>query len=173
MISGKGRHGKDSTADILMKKLEGKSTKVAIARDLKLICSEYLGWDGIKSEDGREMLQQIGTDKIRKEMKWDAFHVHRTYETIKIIEDYFDYIFVCDVRFKNEIHYLSAMFPEKVVSIKVNRLNFKSPLTLEQQQHESETNLDDFDKFDYYISSHSGLDNLEQAIDNILQGILY
>jgi len=71
--------------------------------------------------------------------------------------------FVPDTRRKNEIYYLQAMFPDKVTTIRVERLGFKSPLTEEQLKHISETDLDNF-KFDYYIKSESGLDNLENEI---------
>jgi hypothetical protein len=169
LISAKAQHGKDSTADILAKHLNGISTKVPIARDLKLICREYLNWDGNKGDKGREILQKTGTEKIRGEFKWDTFHVHRAFETIKIIEDSYDYIFVPDARFKNEVYYLQAMFPDKVTTIRVERLNYKSPLTKEQQKHISETDLDKF-KFDYYIKSESGLDNLESEISRVIFG---
>ena len=46
---------------------------------------------------------------------------------------------------KNEIEFSDKW---KVTTIRVNRLNFESPLTEEQQNHCSETELDDFD-FDY------------------------
>jgi hypothetical protein len=165
LISAKAQNGKDSTSDIMMKYLDGKSTKVSLARDLKSICQEYLGWDGSKNELGREILQKTGTDKIRKEFGWEVFHAHRVYETIKIIEDAYDYIFVPDTRFRNEVFYLQAMFPDKVTTIRVKRNNFISPLTKEQQIHISETDLDDF-KFDYYIKSDSGLNNLEKVVLN-------
>jgi hypothetical protein len=162
-ISGKGRNGKDCTADIMMKILQGKSTKVSLARDLKYICKDYLGWDGTKDGENRNILIDVGTKKIRNEFGWSTFHVHRAYETIKIIEDAYDYIYIPDCRFVNEIRYLQAMFPNLLTTIRVERLNFESPLTLEQQQSETETSLDNF-TFDYYIKSESGLDNLEKEI---------
>ena len=157
-----------------MSKLQGKSIKVPLAGDLKSICKNYLGWDGTKSEEGRQILQQIGTDKIRNEMHWDTFHAERVAQTVKIIQDYYSYIFVPDLRFRNELHYLSAMFPNDVISIRINRLNYKSPLTESQLLHESECDLDGYiNKFDYYIESESGLDNLEREIDKTFKGILY
>jgi hypothetical protein len=170
LISGHAQNGKDETADIIIKHLEGKCTKVSLARDLKAICQEYLGWDGSKNELGREILQKTGTEKIRQKLGWEVFHAHRVYETIKIIEDAYDYIFVPDTRFKNEVFYLQAMFPSKVTTIRAERLNFKSPLTKEQQLHVSETDLDNF-KFDYIIRSKSGLDNLEKEVLKTIFGI--
>jgi hypothetical protein len=73
-----------------------------------------------------------------------------------------DYVLIPDTRFHNE----ASLF-NNAITVRVNRLNFKSPLTEEQQNHSSETDLDDFD-FDYYIDSESGLDNLQKEVDKLL-----
>lgn len=174
IISAKAENGKDATADILMSKLQGKSCKVALARDLKSICMEYLGWDGQKDEIGRQILQQTGTDEIRDNLGWDTFHAERVAQIVKIIQKHYEYIFVTDLRFRNELHYLSAMFPDEVVSIRVCRLGHISKLNEEQLIHKSECDLDNYiKKFDYYIESENGLDNLEKQIDKTFKGILY
>jgi TFIIF-interacting CTD phosphatase-like protein len=59
------------------------------------------------------------------------------------------------------------MFPDKVTTIRVERLNYSSPLTLEQLNHISETDLDNFD-FDYYVIADNGLDKLEAEVKKIL-----
>ena len=163
LISGKAQNGKDSTADIMMKYLDGKSIKIPFAKYLKIICKDYFNWSGEKDEIGREILQKTGTELIRDKLGWQNFHANRVYEDIKIAGEAYDYFFVPDTRRKNEIYYLQAMFPDKVTTIRVERLGFKSPLTEEQLKHISETDLDNF-KFDYYIKSESGLDNLENEI---------
>lgn len=163
LISGKAQNGKDSTADIMMKYLDGKSIKIPFAKYLKIICKDYFNWSGEKDEIGREILQKTGTELIRDKLGWQNFHANRVYEDIKIAGEAYDYFFVPDTRRKNEIYYLQAMFPDKVTTIRVERLGFKSPLTEEQLKHISETDLNNF-KFDYYIKSESGLDNLENEI---------
>jgi hypothetical protein len=167
LIAGKAQNGKDSTADILIKHLNGKSKRLALADYLKLICKNYFEWSGEKDDKGRSILQFVGTDLIRDKLGWQEFHVERICEDIKIAENEFDYFLVPDVRRKNEIYYTQAMFPDKVTTIRVERLKFKSPLTKEQQKHISETDLDNF-KFDYYIKSESGLDNLEGEILRVI-----
>ncbi len=167
LISGKAQNGKDSTADILIEQLKGRSIKLSYADYLKIICMKYFGWNGEKDEKGRSILQFVGTDLIRDELGMENFHVNRVCEDIKIAEKQFDYFFIPDARRKNEIYFTQAMFPDLVTTIRVERLNYKSPLTLKQQQHISETDLDKF-KFDYYVSSRSGLDSLEREIERLV-----
>lgn len=163
LISARAREGKDSTADIMMKYLDGKCIKVSFADYLKTIAIKYFNWDGDKGEQGRTLLQFVGTDLIRDKLGWQNFHVNRIAEDIKIAENEFDYFLIPDTRRKNELYFMQAMYPDKVTSIRIERLNFKSPLTKEQQLHISETDLDNFN-FDFNIKSESGLDNLEREI---------
>lgn len=171
LISGRAQNGKDSLADILIKKLNGKSIKIAMADYLKFMATKYYGWDGNKDEKGRSLLQWLGTDKIREELGWETFHVERVCQDIKIIENEYDYVFIPDVRFKNEMYYTQAMFPDKTTSINIYRLNFESSLTKEQQLHRSEIELADF-TFDYCIYSENGLDKLEKAVDKVLGDLI-
>ena len=71
-----------------------------------------------------------------------------------------------DCRFVNELDSYDEDWD--TITVRVNRLNFKSPLTLEQQNHISETALDTYN-FDYVIESESGLDNLEKEVDKFLE----
>jgi hypothetical protein len=167
LIAGKAQNGKDSTADILMKHLNGKSKRLSFANYLKIICKDLFEWNGEKDDKGRSTLQFVGTDLIRDKLGWQEFHVNRICEDIKIAENEYDYFLIPDARRKNEIYYTQAMFPDKVTTIRVERFGFKSPLTKEQQKHISETDLDNF-KFDYYIKSESGLDNLENEILEVI-----
>ena len=167
LISAKARHGKDTTADLMMKKLNGKSVKIAMADYLKYIAQRYYGWDGKKDEAGRQILQRLGTDRIREQLNFDTFHVERVCQDIKIIEDRYDYVFIPDVRFKNEVYYTQAKFPYNTTTIHIERLGFESPLTEEQQHHRSENDLNGF-TYDYEIKSESGLDKLEEQIDLVL-----
>ena len=165
LISGEAFNGKDTLADILMKKLKGKSAKMSFAGYLKDIARKYYGWDGTKDDYGRCLLQYLGTERIREELGWEDFHVRRVCEDIKIIENDYDYILIPDARFRNEIYYTKSQFPDDVTSIHIERLNYKSPLTREQQNHKSENDLINFTGFDYEIKNEEGLDNLEKEAD--------
>ena len=58
-ISGLARSGKDTLADIL---LDFGYRKDHFAADLKRIATTHMGWDGLKDERGRVLLQQLGTE---------------------------------------------------------------------------------------------------------------
>ena len=167
LLSGLAQNGKDSVADIMMEKLDGKSIKIAMADYLKFMAKKYYNWDGEKNQKGRTILQQLGTERIREELNLNTFHVERVCQDIEVIENRFDYVFIPDVRFKNEVYYTKAKFPYNTTTIHVKRLDFESPLTEEQQNHRSERDLDGFE-FDYNIKSGNGLDTLEEQIDLVL-----
>lgn len=171
LISGKARAGKDSFADILTYYLKGKSIKLSYANYLKYICEKYFGWDGQKDENGRNILQKTGTDLIRDKLGWQNFHVDRVCQDMKIAENEYDYFLIPDTRRKNEVYITQGMFPDMVTTVRVERVDFISPLTIEQQNHISETDLDKF-KFDYYVRSETGLDKLEEEVARFyLEGV--
>ncbi|GAA0083017.1 nucleoside/nucleotide kinase family protein [Clostridium sp. CTA-6] len=166
IISGKARNGKDSTYEIMKKHLEfynEKCLRIAYGDYVKFIAKQYLGWNGIKDEKGRETLQELGTERVRKGLNKPDYWVDRVIDTIKIVGNEYKYIFITDARFPNEIELIKQAFPNMVQTIRVSRKDFISPLTEEQQKHISETALDDY-KFDYYIESENGLNNLETKI---------
>ena len=72
LIAGKGRHGKDTTGNIIEEYLKEKGFKVAraqISRPLKEYARYYFGWDGREETKPRDLLQQLGTEKICKVTK--------------------------------------------------------------------------------------------------------
>ena len=156
LISGKAEHGKTATAEYLQNTLEQEYSKrvliVGFADKLKFIAAKYFGWNGVKDEKGRELLQYLGTDVVRK--KDPDYWVRNVADFVKVFEDSFDYILLHDTRFINEVEYFKNI-GMNTLSIRVNRLNFKSNLTPEQLLHPSETALDNYN-FDYYINSLSG-----------------
>lgn len=177
LLSGKAQHGKDSACDILSSQLRllgFKTHKTAIAKHLKDIMKEYYNWDGAKTDEARSLLQYLGTDRIRNDLKNPFFHCERTMENIEVVQKDFHYIFVPDARFPNEAYFAKAYFPNKVIHIKVNRLDFKSPLTALQQQHHSECAMNQFRDYDHILNAKSGLKQLEYEIKkaNILEDIL-
>jgi hypothetical protein len=167
LVAGKAQHGKDSTGQILKEKLKGKTLILHNADYLKYIAKEYLNWNGIKDDKSRTLLQQLGTEKVRNGLNRPLFWVEKSCDIIDILLNDFDYFIICDCRFKNEIHFPKARFPNYVTSIRVERLNFDNGLTEEQKNHLSETDLDNF-IFDYYIKSESGLNNLEKEVDKLI-----
>lgn len=172
LVSGKAQNGKDTTAEILRSQLKADGNRVLIthyADLLKFICRNYFGWDGKKDDAGRQMLQYVGTDVIRKQNPtlWVDF--------VSMILEYFhenwDYVIIPDCRFPNEVTTMADSGFE-TIHIRVVRENFESPLTKEQQMHPSETALDDVIP-DYYISNGGTLQDLTSTITKWIKENLY
>lgn len=162
-ISGKAQNGKDTTASFLKEMLEADGYKVLIAHYadlLKYICRQFFGWDGKKDDAGRHILQYVGTDIIRE--KEPDFWVDFIVSMIELFPNDWDYVLIPDCRFPNEIDRLKAAGVD-MVHLRVVRANFKSPLSAEQQQHPSETALDNVEP-DYYIKNSGSLQDLRETI---------
>jgi len=167
-ISGKAMAGKDTTALILKEKLEAKNKKVIITHyaDLvKYVSTQFFKWNGIKDEQGRTILQKVGSDIVRTQKP--NYWVDFVKGFVEMFQDKWDYILIADCRFPNEVlSWREDGWDE--ISIRVMRTDFENSLTKEQKNHPSETALDDFE-FDYYITNPSGLDKLECAVDKFIE----
>lgn len=162
-ISGHAQHGKDTIAKMLHGFMDDcvlLSHVAHFADLLKYICATFFGWDGVKDEHGRALLQQVGTDVIRK--KNPNFWVDFIADLLQYIGEYWDYVIIPDARFPNEISRLrDAGFD--VIHVRVNRPNFDSGLTPEQLAHPSETALDGVTP-DYTIENNGTIDELNDKV---------
>ena len=155
LVSGKATHGKDEVSKLLVNYLSKykdkkkiRCIKMAYGDLLKYICKQYFGWNGEKNDQGRMLLQKVGTDICDKNNPyvWSKTLI----EIIKAIWTEFDYIIISDARFKKEITDIKKAYKNKVITVRVNRIHYISPLTKEQQNHPTETDLDNY-RFDKYI----------------------
>ncbi|NLD78844.1 MAG: hypothetical protein GX641_00700 [Mollicutes bacterium] len=172
LISGKARHGKTTSALIMKEIYESLNKKVIITRYstyIKHYAKEFFGWDGREETKPRELLQKLGTDVIRKMLGKDDFFVKRMVEDIEIMKYFFDVIIIDDVRFPIEIELLKTVYPE-VKTIRINRLNFVSDLTQEQQKHITETSLDEYKDFNQYLLNDSNLEGLKEKLNKLIRG---
>lgn len=163
LISGKARAGKTSTANILKSLLEkdGKNVLIANYGDLvKYVCKVFWGWNGEKDEYGRNLLQKVGTDIVRKEKP--DYWIDFVRDFVIFSKDMWDYVLIPDSRFRNEIEGWRNIDGIDYITVRVKRLGFKSPLTKEQQNHISETALDNY-RFDYHIVA----ENMVQLKDEV------
>ena len=172
LISGKAQNGKDTVAGSLHKALidDGKRVLVTHYADLlKYICRNYFGWDGNKDEQGRQMLQYVGTDVIRKQNP--TLWVDFVAMMLKYFHENWDYVIIPDCRFPNEV---TTMIDNgfDTIHLRVVRDNFESPLTKEQQNHPSETALDNVEP-DFYIKNNGTLDELNKTITKWIKESLY
>lgn len=170
VISGKAQHGKDSTAGFMKDFLEMNDKKVLIAHygDLvKYVCKTFFDWNGEKDEAGRSLLQYVGTDKIRA--KNNDYWVQFIADMLHFFYDEWDYVLIPDCRFPNEVEFLEGYFD--VTHIRVIRENFVSPLTEEQQNHPSETALDDYGQ-DILLVNREDLAQLQCAVEELTTKLL-
>lgn len=162
LISGKSRHGKDTIGGFIKEYYEKQNKKVCvcqIAKYLKHYVKDYFGWDGNDDIKPRSLFNYLGTDLIRKKMNKPNFFIDRTIEDIEILDNYFDICIVSDVRFKDEITSIKNRFDD-VFSLRVNRINFESPLTSEEKNHIVEHDLDDYNDYDWVFTNDT-LDKLK------------
>lgn len=169
-ISGKAQNGKDTTATIMAEVLKARGDRVLIAHfgDLvKYVCKTFFGWDGQKDEKGRTLLQYVGTDKIRAASPdyWANFIV----SILDIFRDEWDYVLLPDCRFPNEYEIFKSYGMDAIL-VRVQRPNFNSPLTPEQQQHLSETALDNYN-YDAIIINNSSIADLKVAVADFIEDI--
>lgn len=174
-ISGKARHGKDTVANIMKEYFENNGKKVLIAHYadlLKYICKTFFNWDGKKDDNGRSLLQYIGTDVIREQQP--DYWVNFIYSILKLFKNEWDYVIIPDCRFSNEIEFLKIRGLE-VYAIRVNRACsspdskiFNGNLTLEQSNHISETALDKYN-FDYIVNNDSDIEHLRGKVIDMIK----
>jgi hypothetical protein len=168
LISGKAEAGKTLTANIIKEKLEDEGKRVTIlpfASYLKFLCISHFGWDGVKNEEGRKILQYVGTDVVRKRNL--NFWVEVVGNFIATFGEDFDYVISDDVRFPNEIEYFRDIMITDFLSLNVVRLDYDNSLTTEQRNHPSETSLDKY-PFDIYVIAENGYENLKYRIERDL-----
>lgn len=166
-ISGKAQHGKDTTAAFMREALENKGNTVLTihyADLLKYLCRTYFGWNGEKDEEGRRILQYVGTDVIRA--KDPNYWVSFVAGFLWMFEDEWDYVIIPDTRFPNEVSYMQEAGYD-VTHIRVTRPDFKSPLTEEQQQHPSETALDNIEP-NLWIENSGTIQELHKKVDEVV-----
>ena len=169
LISGSARFGKDSAAFIMKELLEKQKKKVLIihyADNLKLFAKNYFGWSGQKDQKGRELLQWLGTDVVRKnyEDTWGDMIV----ALLKGIKTLYDYVIIPDVRFPNEIDKMCDNFD--CITIRIIRPNFDNGLTDEQKKHPSETALDNY-PMEYELINDGDLEKLLETTKTFLKNI--
>lgn len=162
VISAKANHGKDTTAEYFKELAEANGQRVLIthyADYLKYICKAWFGWDGQKDENGRTILQKVGTELARN--NHPNVWVNVIVESLYAFGSEYDYVLIPDCRFPNEIDVMRRNFD--TTSLRVNRVDFESKLTEEQKNHISEVALDDHN-FDYYINTISDLELLRARV---------
>ncbi|VYT64329.1 hypothetical protein [Clostridium tertium] len=166
-ISGPAGHGKDTLANKLKAIIESKGKRVFIihyADYLKMVATQVYNWDGRKNEVGRDILQKLG-DRMRAQD--EMYLINELINIINLVRDDFDIVLIPDARFPREIECLRNI--GRTISIHITRVDYKSNLTTEQNNHKTERALDNY-SYDYDILTST--DKEISEIDTIIEDIL-
>ena len=160
-ISGKAQSGKDTVGAHLVSK--HGFIRVASADALKRIAMRTFNWDGAKDARGRKFLQDLATavrgydpdfwinitlQEIERQQKAN--------NTYPLQERNF---VITDVRYTNEADLLKKA---GAVLIRIEREG------IVKFDHESETQLDNYDGFNYLISNNGTIADLEERVDALI-----
>lgn len=170
IVCGKARHGKDTVSEMIREEYIEKNydvLNVQYSSYIKEYAKKISNWDGREETKPRELLQQLGTNIIRNKID-EQFFIKKLLEDIKVYSFFFDVLTISDARFKLEVDIPRTKF-ENVIVIRVNRPNFDNGLTEEQKKHRTETDLDDYENYDYVIENDGTLEELKEKIKTILQ----
>lgn len=169
LICGKARHGKDTVASMIHEicmENNQKCLNLQFSAYIKEYAKKISDWDGSEDTKPRELLQQLGTSVIRQKID-ELFFVKRMIGDIQVYQYFFDVLTISDARAKVEVESIRTQFDDVVV-IHVVRPNFDNGLTLEQQQHFTEVDLDDYDHYDYELINDGSLEDLKNKVKEII-----
>lgn len=175
IAAGKANSGKDTTCSLIDNYIKLKGLKVInlqFSSYIKMYAKEISGWTGDEETKPRSLLQQLGTDIIRKEID-DDFFIKRIIGDIKVYSYYFDVITISDARFPKELDIIKNTF-NNVYKINIKRPNFENNLNKNEKKHITELALDNYDdsNYDYILINDGSLEDLNKKIVKIIDEVI-
>jgi hypothetical protein len=171
LIGGQANSGKDSTAEFIDDYYRSRGLDVVniqIAFYIKMYAKEIAKWDGDNETKPRQLLQDLGTELIRKQID-EYFFIKRIIQDIDIYSRYFDIITISDGRLPEEFASIKLAYPE-TVTVHVTRPGYVSHLTKNQKAHVTEALVDSIE-YDYDIVNDGTLDDLQKKAIELVQTI--
>ena len=171
LLGGKANSGKDSTAEYIDEYYRSRGLDVVniqIAYYIKMYAKQIAHWDGDNETKPRQLLQDLGTELIRKQID-EYFFIKRILQDIDIYSRYFDVITISDGRLPEEFASIKVAYPE-TVTVHVTRPNYNSRLSKKQKEHVTESLVDDIE-YDYDIVNDGTLDDLQKKSIELVQMI--
>ena len=163
LLVGKAGSGKNYVANIIKQKLPN-SVITGLSKYIKLFALELGIWDGNDNNKPRKFLQTTG-DKLRAVDK--NILSKRMLEDIKVYTELgIENVIISDVRLISEINNLKNS-NHNIITIKVISKKSNRNLTIEEQNHLTEKELEKFNDYDYLIENN---ENIEKQIEEILKG---
>ena len=168
ILSGQARSGKNTVAKFIE---EYYSDKKCITISFGYYIKDYVkrisDWDGSEETKPRELLQQLGIELIKNKIN-DKLFINRIIDDIEVFSYFYDIIIISDARLKDEVETLKNKYNNSL-SIRIIRTN-DNGLTEQQKNHLTETDLNEYDKFDKKIINTS-YENLKKDIESILDEV--
>ena len=169
ILSGIARSGKDTVAKMIKEYYQEKDTIIiSFGHYIKDYAKRVSNWDGSEETKPRELLQHLGIELIKNKIDNKLF-IKRILEDIEIFSYFYDIIIVDDARLVDEIETLKQNYKDSI-TIRVIRDNFDNGLTEVQKNHLTETDLDNYNNFDYIINND---ENLKENVESILRGVVW
>jgi phosphomevalonate kinase len=171
-ISGKKRSGKDTVFEFAKKHItEGTVLKFAFADGVKEECSKAAGVTVEHMESHKDIFRKLyqfwGTEFRRGfygNDYWVTYLRNKILSNAIIQKDESDnlgkgvIVFITDVRFKNEADWIKSVGGFVIRIDRKDNKFYKNP-----DNHQSEIELDEYDKFDWTIVNNHTLEVLEYA----------
>ena len=169
IISGKARSGKGEISKIITEYYKDKKCiTISFGHYIKDYAKRVSNWDGSEENKPRELLQQLGIELVKEKIN-DKLFINRILEDIEIFSYFYDIIIVNDARLLDEIETLKRVYNNSI-SIRVTRNN-DNKLTQKEKNHITETNLDNYNNFDYKIENSDNYQKLVSDVESILKRI--
>ncbi len=170
VIGGKAKTGKNTFGEYLREQLKDYGYKpcvMHITEPLYAFAKNYFEWDGNENTKPREFLQKMGIEIIQQKLGKKDFLLNRLYEDIEILSEFFDAFIITDARLIHEFESIKDKY-EEVVTIKLERKNYEDQMTDEERQHVTETELDQYEDFDFIIENRV-IDDLKTSAIEIVR----
>ena len=168
IISGKARSGKSETSNIIKNFYkEKKCITISFAYYLKDYVKRITNWDGNEETKPRELLQQLGIELIKNKIN-NQLLINRILEDIEVFTYFYDIIIINDARLVDEIESIKEKYKDSIC-IRIIR-NKENNLSETEKQHITETELDNYNNFDYVINNNS-YEELVINLNKILRSI--
>ena len=155
VIGGKAKSGKNTFGKFIREELKEYGYKPCVmhlTEPLYSYAENYFEWNEHSHEKPREFLQKMGVEIIKEKLGKKTFLLDRLAEDIEILSEFFDTFIIVDARLKQEFEYFKKKY-DNVTTIRLERTNYKSGLSAQEAAHITETDLDDYNDFDYVVTN--------------------
>ena len=170
-IGGKANSGKDTAAELIDEYYRSRGLDVVniqISYYIKMYAKEIAKWDGDNETKPRQLLQDLGTELIRKQID-EYFFIKRIIQDIDIYSRYFDIITISDGRLPEEFAAVKLAYPE-TVTVHVTRPGYSSKLSKDQKAHVTESLVDEID-YDLDLVNDGTLDEFQTKCIDLVREI--